>query len=659
MTTRAALARELARWPWTTTRATTGAVSSDARRVARTRARGAFAVARASDEGGGGGGGWGRGLRRATGREDANEDEEGARERGKDRVGRRDRSRGSRGERGGGGRGEEENRRSGRFAASAGRDRGRRRDRGEGRDERYEGGGNRRDRRHRGSGGRDDERGARERGGAEETVRPPRRGHRRFYATCHPGLEEVVARELESPMINASDVVVGKSGVSFTGTQRVGYDANVWLRSAVRVLVELKRGYLDPNARGTESVYDFVKNAVPWEEVIPGDVDGRGEGLRFAVETRVWDCSQITSSHAAKIRVKDAVCDALVDATGTRPPPPDSYATADVPLYVTLYRDEVIMYRDMSGESLHRRGYRSAMHRASLSESAAAGMLSLAGWPEMLDYWRQDPSQTPPPVLIDPMCGSGTFLIEGALMAANVAPGLIRDETIGFAFERWPDHNPQKYDECLEDARRIGAETRASASTPPVIVGNDIHPGAVTLAGQGAETARVAGMIDVFRNNCEMFKLESSTAGSKIDPDAPKLVVTNPPWGKRIGAGQQGGGSRGGDRRRRDPDEDNDNFDYEDRESDRDTTVGLQGLSEDEALEQVWNSLGVFLKRECPDSSAFVLSGNPTVSRAIRMRASRKHVVGIGGVDCRLLRYDILPPKPPGYSPPPRRRDRD
>ena len=406
-------------------------------------------------------------------------------------------------------------------------------------------------------------------------------------------------------------------------------------------------------------MYDFVKNAVPWEEVIPGDVDGRGEGLRFAVETRVWDCSQITSSHAAKIRVKDAVCDALVDATGTRPPPPDSYATADVPLYVTLYRDEVIMYRDMSGESLHRRGYRSAMHRASLSESAAAGMLSLAGWPEMLDYWRQDPSQTPPPVLIDPMCGSGTFLIEGALMAANVAPGLIRDETIGFAFERWPDHNPQKYDECLEDARRIGAETRASASPPPVIVGNDIHPGAVTLAGQGAETARVAGMIDVFRNNCEMFKLESSTAGSKIDPDAPKLVVTNPPWGKRIGAGQQGGGSRGGDRRRRDPDEDNDNFDYEDRESDRDTTVGLQGLSEDEALEQVWNSLGVFLKRECPDSSAFVLSGNPTVSRAIRMRASRKHVVGIGGVDCRLLRYDILPPKPPGYSPPPRRRDRD
>ena len=191
-----------------------------------------------------------------------------------------------------------------------------------------------------------------------------------------------------------------------------------------------------------------------------------------------------------------------------------------------------------------------------------------------------------------------------------------------------------------------------------MIVGNDIHPGAVTLAGQGAETARVAGMIDVFRNNCEMFKLESSTAGSKIDPDAPKLVVTNPPWGKRIGAGQQGGGSRGGDRRRQDPDEDNDNFDYEDRESDRDTTVGLQGLSEDEALEQVWNSLGVFLKRECPDSLRLCFERKPHgIARHSNARVE-KHVVGIGGVDCRLLRYDILPPKPPGYSPP-RRRDRD
>ena len=90
-----------------------------------------------------------------------------------------------------------------------------------------------------------------------------------------------MARELASPMINASDIVIGKSGVSFTGTQRVGYDANVWLRSAVSVLVELKRGYLDPYVSGTQSVYEFVKHAVPWEEVIPGGE--RGDGLTFGV----------------------------------------------------------------------------------------------------------------------------------------------------------------------------------------------------------------------------------------------------------------------------------------------------------------------------------------------------------------------------------------
>jgi 23S rRNA G2445 N2-methylase RlmL len=237
-------------------------------------------------------------------------------------------------------------------------------------------------------------------------------------------------------------------------------------------------------------------------------------------------------------------------------------------------------------------------------------------------------------------------------MAANVAPGLIRSETIGYAFERWPDHNPRTFEECLENARRIGAETRTAAPTPPVIIGNDIHPGAVTLAGQGSETARVAGMIDVFRNDCEMFNITASSAGAKIAPNAPKLVVTNPPWGKRIGAGEPAG------RRRAGPGDYDDEYGDEDS-FDRDTTVGSNDISAEEALEQVWNSLGVFLKRECPDSSAFVLSGNPEVSRAIRMRASRKHVVGIGGVDCRLLRYDILPPKPPGYAPRQRLEERD
>ncbi len=137
----------------------------------------------------------------------------------------------------------------------------------------------------------------------------------RFYATCHPGLEEVVAAELSSPLIGAIDVAPGASGVSFAGDARVGYLANVWLRSAIRVLVEMRRGWLDPSAPGGAAVYDFVKGAAPWEDVVPGGVGAR-DPLTFSVESRVWSCSDVTSTRLASTRAKDAVCDALVDATG-------------------------------------------------------------------------------------------------------------------------------------------------------------------------------------------------------------------------------------------------------------------------------------------------------------------------------------------------------
>jgi 23S rRNA G2445 N2-methylase RlmL len=165
-------------------------------------------------------------------------------------------------------------------------------------------------------------------------------------------------------------------------------------------------------------------------------------------------------------------------------------------------------------------------------------------------------------------------------------------------------------------------------------------------------------MIDVFRNDCEMFHLAKSGAASKIHPDSPRLVVTNPPWGKRIGA-SLGSRPASGSRERYDHRQNFDDDVHEEDAFDRDTTMVGDDVTPEEALEQVWNSLGVFLKRECPDSSAFVLSGNPEVSRAIRMRASRKTPIGIGGVDCRLLRYDVLPPKPPGYEPASRRRDEE
>lgn len=263
----------------------------------------------------------------------------------------------------------------------------------------------------------------------------------------------------------------------------------------------MHRGWLDASIPGGQAVYDFVRRTAPWEEVVPRD----GE-LTFSVESRVWSCTDVTSTRLAATRAKDAICDALVvrrrgenggtryeeeqngtmektsfgfffkpnfcllhtfflggakafasvceffsysfgirrrrpfveDAQGWRPQPPaGGHSTADVPLFLSLYRDEAVMYRDMSGESLHRRGYRdAAIHRAALNESAAAGVLSIAGWAAACESARLSRSGAGGgggapytlPVLVDPMCGSGTLLVEAALMAGCVAPGLLRVE---------------------------------------------------------------------------------------------------------------------------------------------------------------------------------------------------------------------------------------
>jgi hypothetical protein len=122
-------------------------------------------------------------------------------------------------------------------------------------------------------------------------------------------------------------------------------------------------------------VYEGFREAVDWARLL-------APGQTFSIESRVWSCSNLTSSQLLLVRGRDAVCDAVRDARGVRPVPPEPGRVADVPLYCTAYQDRLTLYRDMSGASLHRRGYRQAMHRAALNEAAAAGILRLAGWGE-------------------------------------------------------------------------------------------------------------------------------------------------------------------------------------------------------------------------------------------------------------------------------------
>jgi 23S rRNA G2445 N2-methylase RlmL len=257
----------------------------------------------------------------------------------------------------------------------------------------------------------------------------------KYYATCAPGLEKVLAAELSSPLISAQEVEEGSAGVSFVGTKVTGYKANLWLRTAVRVLVQLAAGPL-PLGRGRyDPVYTFIRDAVDWPSILVDASSGEGvvpqsfKFRNFVVQSRVWSCTDISSSEFATLRAKDAICDAVREACGgNRPEPPEKGTVVDVPLFLSLYRDTAVLYRDLSGVSLHKRGYRDVMHRASLNEGIAAACLTIAGWNQALAGFgdaNKNASQKER-VLLDPMCGSGTFLIEAALMASNFAPGLLR-----------------------------------------------------------------------------------------------------------------------------------------------------------------------------------------------------------------------------------------
>jgi len=422
-----------------------------------------------------------------------------------------------------------------------------------------------------------------------------------YFASCTRGLEKILAQELLAPEIGAYNVYPGHAGVRFQGSLETGYRANLWLRSAVRVMMELAVEDLDPREPGGDAVYEFVRRLGDreWGELVP-------VGGTFAITSHVWDCSQIRNSALASTRVKDAVCDALRQVGRPKPMKPEFTEDVDLPLQLSLYRDRAILYRDMSGSSLHKRGYRDAMHRASLNEAVAAGCLQLAGWPDMV---RKKLKAGEDVMLMDPMCGSGTFLIEGALMAMNVAPGLMRRV---WPFHTWHDFNPELWSRCCEDARsRVRADLHNLR-----LVGNDTHEGALALVHKDAHAAGVEHLLELYHLDIKDF----------VPPTRPNMILTNPPWGLRIGGEAS----------------------EEDGEWVDDMPSGP--ISDDippptPQMEAAWSDLGNFLRRECASTEVNILCGNPEATRPLGMRAHGRSPVMVGGVDCRLLQYDVLPPR--------------
>jgi 23S rRNA (guanine2445-N2)-methyltransferase / 23S rRNA (guanine2069-N7)-methyltransferase len=319
-----------------------------------------------------------------------------------------------------------------------------------------------------------------------------------LFATCARGVEPVLAGELRA--LGASGVREARAGVTFAGDLKTAYAACLWSRTASRVLLALGQVPAD----GVEALYEGVK-AMPWEEHLSPDGT-------LAVDFATDANQAFRNTMFGAQKVKDAVVDRLRDRFGRRPSVDP--AAPDVRINVRVRSGKATVSLDLSGSALHRRGYREPGTQAiaPLKESLAAAMLVLAGWPEIAKGGG---------ALLDPMCGSGTLLVEAAWIAGDVAPGALRPY---WGFAGWLGHDAGVWGDLLAEA-----DDRAEAgltSLPPV-VGCDSDPAAVALAAANVVRAGLRGRV----------RVENLGVHAAVPPEgaATGLVAANPPYGERIG----------------------------------------------------------------------------------------------------------------------------
>lgn len=373
-----------------------------------------------------------------------------------------------------------------------------------------------------------------------------------YFAACTRGLEPALEGELRA--LEASNIEVRTGGVAFEGDRELGYRANLWLRSAIRVQEQLTRGHVET----ADELYDAVVR-LPWERWISPD-------QTLAVYASTRDTPELKHSGFVALRIKDGIVDRIREKCGRRPnvDPKDP----DIPVKAVIHGGRLLLYRDLSGTSLHKRGWRPIQVKSPLNEATAAGLLLLTDWDRR-------------GALVDPMCGSGTFLVEAAWMAMDRAPGLTRS----FAFEQWLDHDAAIWARLQEEAR-----DRVNPKPDLFLEGADHHEGALSLAARGAEAAGVEHLVRFTQSDARDFQPTVT----------PEVVVTNPPYGKRLGR--------------------------------------------DEALVDSWQSLGNFLHRQCGGSTAWILCGAPEMTRFLGLKTSRRIPVMNGPIECRWLRYEIRRP---------------
>lgn len=374
-----------------------------------------------------------------------------------------------------------------------------------------------------------------------------------MLAKTFKGLEEVLAGELIE--LGANNVQIQRRAVSFTGDKRMLYIANFCLRTASRVLVPIASF----KAKKTDDIYAQAKQ-LDWSQYMTPKTT-------FQIDATVYS-DLFRHSQFITYRVKDAIVDYWMEHGGVRPSVQLTHP--DIYLNVHIAGDMVTLSLDSSGESLHKRGYRVANTQAPINEALAAGMLLLAGWKGQSDFY-------------DPMCGSGTLLIEAALIARNIAPGIYRKS---FAFEKWSNYDADLFEDVSsDDSRERDFEHK--------IYGSDAGFYAVQAATKNVQSAGLQRDIDVKQIRVQELRLsekERNTDGA--------LVMINPPYGER--------------------------------------------LSQDKDVLRLYQDMGSTLKHQFNGATAWIISSNEDALKCVGLRPAKKiHLVN-GDLECLFNKYELF-----------------
>lgn len=305
-----------------------------------------------------------------------------------------------------------------------------------------------------------------------------------MIAKTFQGLEEVLAKELAS--IGANNIQIQRRAVSFTGDKALMYKANLHCRTALRILKPI----FTFDANDADEVYEQIKK-FDWSQLMTVE-------NTFAIDATVFS-EEFKHSKYVVYRVKDAIADWFMERYHRRPSV--SVTSPQLMFNIHIAGRWCTLSLDSSGESLHKRGYRVAQTEAPINEVLAAGMLLLAGWHGQSDF-------------LDPMCGSGTLLIEAALIALNIPPGIFRPS---FAFEKWSDFDKELFDELYNDDSQ-------EKTFEHKIYGSDVSARAIKIAEQNVKSSGLSKYIQL--KVAPIEKLEP--------PSSHCFIVTNPPYGERL-----------------------------------------------------------------------------------------------------------------------------